>query len=620
MIRKSMPTLWAIKIKTVFSLGLKEVFAVGVYRVSMMLGIHPVCRIRSVAPLGPYFTMSDDLILEHPAVSSWFKSSFLFGYISLPLEDSIPNWLSNPMTGVSTDVPLKHWWKMSDFSEKTGDIKLVWEQSRMDWCVAFAQRSRNGDQLALSELNDWLSDWVSKNPPYFGPNWRCGQESSIRVINLACASIILGVENPLKGLRHLIIMHLRRISPTIQYAMAQNNNHGTSEAAALFIGGSWLKSLGIDEGNKWEKQGRSWLENRASKLIEQDGSFSQYSLNYHRMMLDTYSFSEVWRRRLGLATFSPNLYSKLSLATNWLYQLVDPLSGDGPNLGGNDGSKLLQLTDSHYRDYRPSIQLAMTLFENRLAYPNTGFLSHHLAWLDVLPGKGKANGYKSTNFNCGGYKLMRHGHAKAILRFPNFRYRPSQCDALHLDLWVADENLLCDAGSYSYNSDPDLSWYFGGAAGHNTVQFDSRDQMPKISRFLFGSWLRPSSISEVVDSRNGSRCSAGYIDLMGCKHEREVFLKDGSIIVFDNISGIINKATLRWRLAHYDWEISQTDNSVEIVSGDHSLAVSSKNGLVKGKLVDGWKSLFYTDKQPISVLEVEIFNDGEYQTLYQWSK
>ena len=42
----------------------------------------------------------------------------------------------------------------------------------------------------------------------------------------------------------MITLHLVRIAATLPYAIAQDNNHGTSEAAALFIGGAWLDATG----------------------------------------------------------------------------------------------------------------------------------------------------------------------------------------------------------------------------------------------------------------------------------------------------------------------------------------------------------------------------------------
>ena len=233
------------KIKTIFKLGVKDILTVLWYRVRVRSGSHPACRIASDIPLGPFFYKSLLPPSGLPSVSTWIESASLFGYINIPLKGLPPKWLANPVTGDSFSIPLKPWWKISDFDEITGDIKLIWEQSRMDWVVAFAQRARNGDEESLIRLNAWLADWMASNPPYLGPNWKCGQEASIRVIHLCCATLILGQERQsVQGLNEVIRLHLRRISSSIHYAIAQNNNHGTSEAAALFIGGSLLSSLG----------------------------------------------------------------------------------------------------------------------------------------------------------------------------------------------------------------------------------------------------------------------------------------------------------------------------------------------------------------------------------------
>ncbi len=314
--------IW-IKFKSILNLGLIEVIKVIFYRLSIKLSIHPVCKLKGHAPAGPFFGTSRLKKLGLPAVSSWDSYGSLFSHINIPLGESPPDWLANPITGDKFEFDLAPWWKISDFEEKTGDIKLIWEQSRMDWVLAFAQRARNGDQKSLNRLNIWLGHWLEKNPPYFGANWKCGQEASIRVIHLCCAALILGQEtHSLSGLQQLIRLHLRRVSPTIHYAIAQNNNHGTSEAAALFIGGSFLCSLGCSDGERWERLGRYWLENRTKKLIGKDGSFSQYSLNYHRMLLDTLSIVEVWRQRLELPSFSSSFYNKAQLAASWLYQMI----------------------------------------------------------------------------------------------------------------------------------------------------------------------------------------------------------------------------------------------------------------------------------------------------------
>jgi hypothetical protein len=222
---------------------------------------------------------------------------------------------------------------------------------------------RKGDAAAHERLERWLADWCERNPPYRGPNWKCGQEASMRVMHLAMAAVMLGqVDSVAPGLLELVRLHLQRIEPTLRYAMAQDNNHGTSEAAALFIGGSWLSRKGVAAGARWAALGRKWLENRAARLITLDGTFSQYSVTYHRVMLDTFCMVEVWRRRLALAAFSGQMAVFMQAATRWLYVMTRPENGDAPNLGANDGARLLQLTDTDYRDFRPSVQLAAALF------------------------------------------------------------------------------------------------------------------------------------------------------------------------------------------------------------------------------------------------------------------
>ena len=292
-------------------------------------------------------------------------------------------------------------------------------------------------------------------------------------------------QSPLPNLVELIKTHLFRIAPTIRYAIAQDNNHGTSEAAALFVGGAWLANFGVPEAKEWAAIGRIWLEDRALRLIGPQGSFSQSSLNYHRLMLDTFCVVELWRQRNSLPTFSNSFYQRLRAATKWLMSLIEPNTGDGPNLGANDGARLLPITNADYRDYRPSVQLASVLFNKSKAYQD-GHWNEVLDWLQIPIPVERSPFPESLMAEDGGFAMLRSEKVLAMLRYPRFRFRPSQADVLHVDLWIGAENILRDAGSYSYNTEDRWLNYFSGTASHNTIQFDDRDQMPRHSRFLFG--------------------------------------------------------------------------------------------------------------------------------------
>src|SRR5439155_27177209 len=114
----------------------------------------------------------------------------------------------------------------------------------------------------------------------------------------------------------------RRISLTTLYAVAQDNNHGTSEAAGLFVGGSWLARFGAGDprsrGQRWAEKGRKLLNKRVRRLILPDGSFSQHSLTYHRMLLDTLSVAEAWRRYGGEMLFAGQVYNRAGGGARWV--------------------------------------------------------------------------------------------------------------------------------------------------------------------------------------------------------------------------------------------------------------------------------------------------------------
>ncbi|AOZ01169.1 heparinase [Cupriavidus sp. USMAHM13] len=604
-----------LKARAVLALGLPSVVRAASYRLGVKLALNPVRRLEGAAPKGPFFQAKRG---DSPPVSTttqWVSFALLFGRWNYRISDLPPDWLGNPLTGKRVPDPTRNWWQIPDFDPAVGDIKLIWELSRFDWVIAFAQQVRNGDPTARARLNHWLSDWCANNPPYRGPNWKCGQEASIRVMHLAMAAVILGeVQMPLAGLKELLLRHLHRIAPTIKYAVAQDNNHGTSEAAALFIGGSWLEHVGVGRAAAWRKTGEKWLEDRASKLIGVNGSFSQYSLNYHRVMLDTFSIAEVWRLHLRLPAFSQRLRDRLQLATNWLYQMIDRDSGDGPNVGANDGARLLQLSDSDYRDFRPSVQLAMAIHMNRLAYGKDGHWNDALHWLGIPLPSDLHPDQASCIADDGGFAILRNKNAMALLRYPRFRYRPSQADALHVDFWVAGENRLRDGGTFSYNTEESWLNYFSGTVSHNTVQFDGKNQMPKVSRFLFGDWLKAERVEWLVEEEGRTSFAAAYRDRSGLSHSRKIQLEARRLSIVDEISGFKKTAVLRWRLSPGDWRLDAS----RIYNDGHELRVRASMPIVRMEVVEGWESRYYLEKTSLPVLEIEVREPGTLITEYKW--
>jgi hypothetical protein len=606
---------WSTLVRTALSLGLPNIARAAGYRLGVRLGWNPVRQLQGTVPEGPFFGPSQARAVTAPPVEEWQTSARLFSHWPIAVMHEPPDWLANPLTGHRMAAADRPWWQIPDFDAAVGDIKLIWELSRMDWALALSQRVRLGEQGALDRLNSWLADWCAHNRPYQGPNWKCGQEASIRVMHLACAAILLEqCRDALPGLRELLALHLQRIAPTVQYAMAQDNNHGTSEAAALFMGGSWLAALGDTRGDGWATTGRKLLENRAARLIGEHGTFSQYSRNYHRVMLDTFSMAECWRLALDLPAFSTTFQARALAATRWLHTLTDPETGDGPNVGANDGARLLQLSNTVFTDCRPSVQLAMVLFAGKRAYGADGPWNHGLHWLGIPLPPQSAPAPSSLQADDGGFMALHRGEIMALLRYPRFRFRPSQADALHLDLWVGGDNLLRDAGTFSYNTEPKFQNYFGGTASHNTVQFDERDQMPRLSRFLFADWLKTSFLEPLTQDALAMHFAAGYVDGHLASHRRHISLGGSHLRVVDEVTGFTRKAVLRWRMAPGEWKLE----GQRLTNGAHVLTVQASMPIVRCALVTGWESRHYLEKTPVPVLEIEVQQPGTLTTEYHW--
>lgn len=584
-----------MKVQTALALGLFNLFRVFKYRVGVKTGLNPVQKITAQIPTGAFFyhDFKSDLQLESK------QTLKAFSYLSYSLTNPYPDWFYSPLTQSTFQNADKPWYQIPDFDAAVGDIKGIWEASRFDWLLdrVIEARQKNNSQ-SLQQLDAWLNHWCKQNPPYLGPNWKCGQEASIRVMHLTGALIGLGQLDKISAnVQSLIEVHLQRIAPTIDYAIAQDNNHGTSEAAALFIGGALLNTAQPDSKyQKWADLGRKWLENRAKKLIMQDGGFSQYSINYHRVMLDSYNLAEVVRQQINLKSFSDVLYQQLKKATDWLY-VVTQANGDVPNLGANDGARLLPVSHTEYRDFRPTVQLASTLFYQHSFYEEAGVYDEVLSFFDInkktdqhftLPAK-------NQNFDQSGLITAQKGKFFIAFKLPIFKFRPSQCDALHLDLWWSGQNILRDGGTYSYNSTEDDLNYFSGVASHNTVQFDQHQQMPRLSRFLFGDWLKPIDFTY-----QPYQFSCGYQDHWQAKHHRAIEIADKQITVTDVISGFKQQAVLRWRLCPDEWRL--TDNI--LTNGKLQIEISAQSD-ISISLVQGEESRYYYQKAKLPVLEIK---------------
>lgn len=584
--------------RTVPKLGWRNVARVALYRASLKTGWRPNPPVTPF-PEGAVYGLE---VREGLGDSVTLK---LFGWYPVELA-AAPDWHADPFdprNRQDTDVD----WVAALQRIGDGDVKRYWELSRFYWLPQFALAARDGDADAASRIETWLRDWIDANPPYRGINWACGQEASIRLMNLALAALILDTwRDPTPTMRWLVEAHAQRIRPTLSYALGQNNNHGTAEACGLYVAGSWGKRWSMPGAARCERIGLRWLNDRALRMIQADGSPCQYSTTYHRANLEGFCLAGLWAEKTGAPRLGTEARSRISDGTRWLQSIVDPVTGDAPNLGSNDSSHLFAVPQTDYRDFRPTVALAAALFDSGRPWPD--YDDPRVSALGLKQGGHIWRSPTSRSSDIGGFHILRRDRILSILHYPRFRFRPCQSDLMHVDLWADGQCLLRDDGSFSYR--PDEAGSFGTPSAHNTIEFDGRDQMPRLGRFLYGDWPEATRVQTVEEHDGTISASAGYTDGHGIDHDRQIRLGDRRLVVIDRVSGPFEIAVLRWRLKPGDYRLKGNT----VTGQDLCLSVRSADADIDTQLVTGWESHFYLHRSRIPVLQVTLKSPATVET------
>lgn len=608
-------------------LGIRDVLYVIYYRMLLKSGIYkkkfPVTKL-DIA--GEVFTKCEPakdfpqewkeaLFIQADKIMNGELPYFSYHWIKQP---NPPNWFLNPFNGQECLKPNEHWTKISDFNRNLGDIKNIWELSRFAWVGILARAYLvSGNDIYLKRINDWITDWVSKNPVNQGPNWKCGQETSFRIFNLLNAAQILDqADKPSEGLKEIIRHHLKRVYLNNRYATAQRNNHSTSEAAALFIGGSWLSKVNSPDRKqylRYARKGRNSLEHLLKSLVYEDGSFAQHSTNYHRLFIDTLSLTAFWTHKLNLQPFTRNFNEIAGKSTNWALSIIDK-SGNSPNLGPNDGTQLQSNHSCDYRDYRPSLQTASTLLNGHLAF-GSGPWDEPLYWFGIRKASLSLKPFiKRTQVHKSGYIIMNGENSWALFRFPFYNFRPSHNDVFHFDLWANGRNLIFDSGSFSYYPDndsdvPDLK----SVHAHNTISFDHNEQMPRLGRFLLGRWIKPLAVGAIEQLENNSGTWEGsYRDYTGNIHTRKIKWDKNMWRVFDRFGGNSRSVEIGFNFERCLYSLEQNENMLVVPWG--KIVVSDNADI---KVINHKKSDYYKQSSDVYRLVITSQNNSEVTTAIQ---
>src|SRR5690606_315223 len=116
---------------------------------------------------------------------SWYESykngEFeYFSHLKIKIGDDY-DWITNPDSGYK--YKLDHWLDIDDYNVANGDIKYVWEPSRFSHLYSIIRYDYHFETDCSKEVFTKIIDWIDKNGINVGPNYKCSQEISLRVLN-----------------------------------------------------------------------------------------------------------------------------------------------------------------------------------------------------------------------------------------------------------------------------------------------------------------------------------------------------------------------------------------------------------------------------------------------------
>lgn len=514
------------------------------------------------------------------------------------------NWITNPDNNYA--YTLKHWTEIPDFSSETGDIKFVWEKSRFSYLYTVIRYDYHFSTDCSDFVFKEIISWIEANPLNQGPNYRCSQEISIRILNWLFALYYYRnsktlTEEIFDKITNIIYWQLKHIYDNIDFSrIAVRNNHAITETLTLYLAGILMPFF--PDSKKWKKQGKKWFEEEIAYQVYEDGTFLQFSMNYHRVLVQLLTWALGISSKNG-ESFNNVVKSRITNTLSFLLASQDRTSGYLPNYGANDGALFFPLSNQKYRDYRPQLNALHFAYYSTHLYADLDILEDSLWYGATESNLTESQPIKKlSSFAKGGYYIIKDDSTMTFLRCGSHKDRPSQADNLHLDIWVGNENIIRDAGSYKYNTEEQFKAFFNGTSSHNTVMLGDFDQMKKGPRFIWYNWTQAVSAKLYEDD--------------------EFYIFEGSIKAFEHIAkDIIHQRTVKKHKNKLFWEITdyvthqttlplnQIWNPSEYFFTNFAIYSTQTNGdRIEAKQKTGWYSGLYGVKEATNQL---IFSTNE---------
>lgn len=472
-------------------------------------------------------------------------------------EDYRTHWLASFQSKI--DWPMQFAYDYAFGSDEVpGDIRINWELSRHHQFALLAKSFyATRDSRYFIELKELFEDWNDSNPFLWGPEWASPMEVSIRLINWLVAAAFLEASDDdnvynlcdclTRGawtMAAYVRLHYSRYSSA--------NNHTIVEATGVAVA-----ALVFAE-ERWLQEAIDILEAEMQAQTYSDGVNKEQALHYQLFVMEAICLA-MHVLRSSDRDVPPTWSECLRRMADYV---VDCRVGSSSYIefGDDDEGVVLNLAAEKpsYADYVLALCTMELAAGKRWVENPEGFET--LRWLYPEAALAATRAFPLSavrsyaHYPNGGITIARSADNRIVVGFDHGPLgMGSLCahghaDALSIQMYVDDVQLVADPGTYIYNGNPEARNRFRSTAAHSTVCIGGRDQSERLGPFL---WGRKASVTLLRADQTALSVAASHDGYAPAIHTRTVRLEDGSLRVEDAVSGdVLQRAVANFLLVN----------------------------------------------------------------------
>jgi hypothetical protein len=466
-----------------------------------------------------------------------------------------PDWFLDPVSGRRAPQGL-YCFKVDHRNEEvTGNIKQVWEPSRMHHVTVLAAAyALTGDEAYAKRVAAHLGSWWEENPFLSGAHWTSGIELGIRLISWAWARRLLNgwdgapvlfEENPI-AVRQ-IWWHQRYLATFVSRGSSANN-HVIAEAAGRLVAA--LAFPWYPESERWAAQAARLLEAELAHNTFPSGVNREMAFEYHGLVAELALVAGAEADLAG-RPLSAGTWERLASMLDVIAATVDARLGP-PRYGDGDDGHALVLSPEADR-WQSLLSAGRAIFGAPEWWPTTipDVASVVLAHMCTARPAGKRPSSRPAHFDDAGLAILRSAPAHGPEIWCRCDSGPQgflaiaahgHADALSVEARFDGVEVLADPGTYCYHGEPQWRSYFRSTLGHNTLELAGRDQSDPGGPFLWSRQARSELLVWRPDDDGGlwSAQHDGYRVLdPPATHRRTVKLRSSQreLEIVDEVTG-----------------------------------------------------------------------------------